>query len=118
MPSTVAPWSSLARCADRSSQRTITRSFLAGSPQYVPFWERLISEPRSQRSSRYGPVPFTAETIGWSVAPGPMCASSQPVSLMANAGAAIFERNATSGAHRLKTTVDGSLAEIRLRLPV
>ena len=64
-------------------------------------------------------MPFTAETIGWAVPlAGPMCAASQPVSLMANAGAAIFERNATSGAHRLKTTVDGSLAEIRLRLPV
>ena len=56
----------------------MTRSFLAGVPQYVSFRARLISEPRSQRSSRYGPVPLTAETIGWSCPPPGLDVRGEP----------------------------------------
>ena len=107
------------RPAGDSRQRTITRSLAAPVPQYKGLRARLTSEPRLQPSSRYGPVPFTSVTIGWvPVFSGSMCEVSQPASLMANAGAAILERNATSGLHSSNTTVSRSFAVIRLRLPV
>ena len=60
-------------------QRTITRSLRAGAPQYASLRARLISEPRFQLSSRYGPVPLTSVTIAWVPAvAGSMCDSSQP----------------------------------------
>ena len=80
---------------------------------------RLTSEPWLQLSSRYGPVPLTSLTIACApVVAGSMCDSSQPASLIAKAGAAIFERNATSGPHSSKTTVSGSVELIRRIWPV
>ena len=46
-----------------------------------------------------------------------MCEASQPASLIAKAGEAIFDRNATSGRHSSKTTVSASVALIRLISP-
>ena len=74
--------------------------------------------PGFQFSRVYGPVPLTAVTMAcWPVTFASMCDLSQPASLMENAGEAILERNATSGAHSSKTTVRASLALIRLMLP-
>ena len=63
-----------------------------------------------------GPVDLADDRL---VAPpvADTCACSQPVSLIPNAGEAILVRNATSGAHRSNTTVEASLATMRLRLP-
>src|SRR6478736_93156 len=49
---------------------------------------------------------------------GSMCEASHPASLMAKAGEAIFDRNATSGRHSSNTTVFASVALIRLISPV
>ena len=118
MPSTVPFWSSATRSDASPPQRTMSLSFVAGLPQYASLRARLISVPRSHDSSRYGPVPLTWLTIGWSPPPvADTCVRSQPESLIPNAGEAILVRNATSGAHRSNTTVEASLATMRLRLP-
>ena len=76
-----------------------------------------MSEPLFQASSLYGPVPFTLDTMSWPTTSGLMFFVSQAVSLIANELNAIFERNATSGLHRSKTTVFASTAVIFLKLP-
>ncbi len=63
-------------------------------------------------------MPFTSDTMSWPTTSGSMCDLSQAVSLIANELNAIFERKATSGLHRSKTTVFASTAVIFLKLPV